>query len=81
LITDFSLLEAGDLVYFGVYGSFDQGEIDGARFRINGGEWEVTADQHTIGDETFYYVDYTIPEEAYHFRVEAEIHHSSLGWL
>ncbi|HUW21269.1 MAG TPA: hypothetical protein VMW41_01240 [Candidatus Bathyarchaeia archaeon] len=80
-ITNYSSLQAGEIIYFGVSASFSQGNIDGARFRINGGEWLTTAEQRTIGNETIYYISYTIPTATYHFRVEAEVHHSSLGWL
>lgn len=81
LISDYSTLGTGDQVYLGAFPSFTGGEIDSARFRVNGNDWQIATEQNTLDGDTFYYLSYLIPEETYHFRVEAEIHHLGLGWL
>jgi len=71
-----SSLRPGDQVYFSVLGSSTT--IDKARFRINNGEWQETTNKKE-GTEEFY-INYTIPSGVTNFRVEAEVHHPTLGW-
>jgi hypothetical protein len=69
-------LKPGDQVYLSVLGSTRN--IDKARFRINGGEWqETTSKKETTGE---FYISYIIPTGVTNFRIEAEVHHPTLGW-
>ena len=76
---DLSSLNAGDVVRFVVGGDTDSGFFDKARFTINGTlRPEVTSKRP--GTEEFY-DEYIIPAGVTSFTVDAQIHHSSLGWL
>jgi hypothetical protein len=80
-ITDFSDFSPGDEVYFAVYGSSLILPLNRARFRINGGFWIYTNDQHSINGFNVFYISYTLEEEVYHYLIEAEVRHPELGWL
>lgn len=78
-ITDLSTLKAGDKVRFTVAGQASSGTFDRARFKINGVQRaEVSAKRP--GTQEFY-DEYTIPAGVTSFSVNAEVHHSSLGWF
>lgn len=76
---DLSSLNTGDVVRFVVGGNTDSGFFDKARFTINGTlRPEVTTKRP--GTEEFY-DEYLIPAGVTSFTIDAQIHHSSLGWL
>jgi hypothetical protein len=76
---DLQNLKAGDTVRFTVGGTATSGSFDKARFTINGTlRPEVT--QKQPGTNNFY-DEYTIPDGVTSFTVQAELHHSSLGWF
>jgi hypothetical protein len=72
-------LGTGDRVRFTVSGSASEGMFDKARFTINGSQKDPVTDKKP-GTEEFYY-EYVIPTGVTSFTVDAEIHHSSLGWF
>jgi len=72
-------LSAGDKVRFTVSGSTTEGTFDKARFTINGSQKDPVSTKKP-GTEEFYY-EYEIPSGETSFTVDAEIHHSSLGWF
>lgn len=69
---------AGDMVYFTVGGTTTGGSFDMAHFTING---ELRSDVTTKrpGTEEFYDA-YTLPEGLTTLSVQAQIHHTTLGW-
>ncbi|MGB6838774.1 MAG: hypothetical protein WBD86_02415 [Microgenomates group bacterium] len=78
-ITNLSTLKAGDVVRFTVSGSASSGSFDKARFIIN----SATRPEVTVkrpGTEEFY-DEYTIPEDVTSFTINAQVHHSTLGWF
>jgi len=72
-------LEAGDVVRFTVSGTTTGGTFDKARFTINGTQRDPVTTKKPGTEE--YYDQYEIPDDTYNFSVDAQIHHSSLGWL
>jgi hypothetical protein len=83
-IADLSLLQPGSTIYLGTQAHGDAAAVaavDKARFRINGGEWIYTTDQHQVNLENIFFISYTLPSQVYQFVIEAEIHHPELGWL
>ena len=78
-ITNLSSLVAGDVVRFTVAGSAGSGSFDKARFKINGTLRPDVSVKRTGTNE--FYDEYTIPEDVTTFTINAEIHHSSLGWF
>jgi len=89
-----SSLKPGDHVYFAVMGELSgSGQLDKARFRVNGtansswctgsgvslvSGWCETTNKR-VGTQHFY-VEYIIPSGVTNFEVQAEVHHSTLGW-
>lgn len=71
-------LKTGDVVRFTVLGVSSNNAIDRARFAINGTAPVETATKKD-GTNEFYY-EYTIPAGMTTFNVEAEVHHTTLGW-
>ena len=71
-------LKAGDKVRFAVAGTATSGNFDKAKFKINGTE-RAEVSVKKPGTEEFY-DEYTIPEGVTTFSINAQIHHSSLGW-
>ncbi len=72
-------LEAGNVVRFTVSGVSSAGAIDKARFTINGVQRpEVTAKRPGTNE---YYDEYTIPEGVSSFTINAELHHTTIGWF
>ncbi len=77
--SDLSSLKQGDLVRFAVSGTTSQGSFDKARFTINGTQRpDVTTKKP--GSEEFY-DEYTIPSGTTSFTINAQVHHSTLGWF
>jgi hypothetical protein len=74
-----SALKTGDRVRFTVSAAFNKGNVDKAKFKINGQE---TAEITTLkpGETAMYYYEYTIPEGVTNFSIGAKIHHTTLGW-
>jgi hypothetical protein len=72
-------LKAGDTVRFAVSGTASSGFFDKARFTINGQQQPETNSKKP-GTEEFY-MEYEIPEGLINFNVNAQVHHSSLGWF
>ncbi|MBU1066232.1 hypothetical protein KKE60_00315, partial [Patescibacteria group bacterium] len=78
-ITNLSSLVAGDVVRFTVAGTTNSGSFDKARFTINGVlRTEVTTKRPSTNE---FYDEYTIPEDITTFTINAEIHHTTLGWF
>ena len=77
-IAQLAQLKAGDKVRFAVGGTASGGSFDKAKFKINGVERpEVTGKRP---DSQEYFDEYTLPEGVTTFTINAQIHHSSLGW-
>lgn len=73
-----SQLKAGDKVRFAVGGTASGGSFDKAKFKINGVERaEVTGKKP---DSQEFFDEYTLPAGVTTFTINAQIHHSSLGW-
>ena len=78
-MSDLAVLAVGDTVRFAVGGTTTGGTFDKARFTINGTlRPEVTAQKPGSNE---YFDEYTIPAGTTSFSVNAQIHHSSLGWF
>lgn len=78
-ITSLSSLVAGDVVRFTVAGTTSSGSFDKARFNING-TFRSEVSVKKPGTEKFY-DEYTIPENITTFTIDAEVHHTTLGWF
>lgn len=78
-ITDLSSLVAGDVVRFTVAGSASSGIIDKAKFTINGTLGAEITEKRPGTNEFF--TEYTIPEGLSSFTINAEIHHTTIGWF
>ena len=75
---DLAKLKSGDKVRFTVGGTTTGGSFDKARFKINGVQRpEVTGKRPTTEE---YFDEYTIPEAITTFTINAQIHHTTLGW-
>jgi len=69
---------AGDKIRFTVGGTTTGGSFDKAKFKINGVQRpEVTQKRPTTEE---YFDEYTIPEAITTFTINAQIHHTTLGW-
>jgi len=77
--SDFVNIQPGDTVRFTVGGSTTGGSITKARFTINGQLRAEVVGKRPGADE--YYDEYTIPQSATGFTVEAQVFHSTLGWF
>ena len=78
-ITSLSSLVTGDVVRFTVAGTTSSGSFDKARFNING-TFRSEVSVKKPGTEEFY-DEYTIPENITTFTIDAEVHHTTLGWF
>lgn len=77
--SELSEMKSGDKVIFAVSGSTNQGNIDMAKFTVNKKEHEPTT---TIRNETGeFYEEFVIPDGDGRFVVNAQLHHSELGWF
>lgn len=74
-----SALKSGADVIFTVSGTATSGSIDMARFSINGAA-QIETSSKKPGTEEFY-VEYKIPSSVRSFTVEAQLHHSTVGWF
>lgn len=74
-----SNLDPGDKVRFSVSGTTNQGSFDMARFTINGSQKDPVSTKKPQTEE-FYY-EYSIPSGVTDFDIDAEIHHTDLGWI
>lgn len=74
-----SRLKPGDKIKLVVGGQTNTGAFDRARFKINSSDFRETAVKQPQTDSFF--LEYTIPPETTSFKIEAGVHHSSLGWL
>lgn len=91
--TQLSSLKAGDKIRFVVSGTTNTRGLDKARFTVNGvTRPEVTTSVRPENNPTFkapstdtnavnYYDEYTIPQGVTSFTVQAELHHTTLGWF
>lgn len=73
-----SALEAGNIVRFTVAGTATSGSFDMARFKINGVQ-RADVIQKRPGTQEFY-DEYAIPSGVTTFTINAQIHHTTLGW-
>jgi len=71
-------LKAGDKVRFTVGGTASSGSFDKAKFKINGVDRPEVAAKRPDSNE--FYDEYTIPEGVTTFTINAQIHHTTLGW-
>lgn len=76
---DLSDLSAGDTIRFAVSGTASQGTFDKAKFTVNSLSLGETSNLKPGSNE--FYVEYEIPEEVASFTVNAQVHHSELGWF
>ncbi len=72
-------LTPGTKVIFAVSGTANSGIFDKARFSVNSKSLGETTLKKPVTEE--FYIYYTIPENTVNFNVEAQIHHSELGWF
>lgn len=72
-------LSQGNVIRFAAAGSANLGYFDKARFTINGLQRPEVTTQKPGTNE--FYDEYTIPEGVTTFTVNAQIHHSELGWF
>lgn len=75
---DIQTLQSGDTIRLAVSGDTTGGSIDKARFRVNGDLKPDTSQRRADTGE--FYLEYTIPANTKSFSVNAQLHHSSLGW-
>lgn len=73
------LLETGEAVFLTIKCSATSGNFDMAIFTINGQPKEATTTKNKASDEFF--LKYEIPQEVKTFKIEAQVHHSELGWF
>lgn len=77
--TQLANLNSGTIVRFTVSGSASSGTFDKARFSVNSVSLgETTLKKPSSGE---FYIEYTIPEGTTSFNVDAQIHHTELGWF
>jgi hypothetical protein len=71
-------LKAGDSVRFTVAGTATSGTFDKAKFKINGIERPEVTGKRPGSEE--YFDEYTIPVGVTTFTINAQIHHTTLGY-
>jgi hypothetical protein len=76
---ELSNLTQGNVVRFTVSGESESGAFDKARFSVNSVSLGETTLKKPESDE--FYIEYTIPEGITSFNVDAQIHHTELGWF
>jgi hypothetical protein len=76
--TQLAQLAAGDRVRFTVAGTASSGTFDRARFKVNGVERAEVTGKRPGTDE--FYDEYVIPSGITSFTINAQIHHTTLGW-
>jgi hypothetical protein len=72
-------LREGDSLRLAVEGSANLGFFDKARFTVNGNTLPETTNKKPGSDQ--FYSEYQIPEGTTTFNINAQIHHSTLGWF
>jgi hypothetical protein len=72
-------LKSGNKVRFAVSGSASEGTFDKARFTVNGIQRSSVTAKKPGTEE--YFDEYEIPEGVANFNIDAQVHHSSLGWF
>jgi hypothetical protein len=77
-VAQLAQLKAGDKVRFAVGGTASGGSFDKAKFKINGVERPEVTGKRPNSQE--YFDEYTLPAGVTTFTINAQIHHSSLGW-
>jgi hypothetical protein len=78
-LSELSKKKPGEKIRFTVSGNASSGSFDKALFIINGTQTpEVT--QKKPGTNNEFYYEYTIPQNVSSIRVEAKVHHTTLGW-
>jgi hypothetical protein len=78
-LSDLAKLKTGDTVRFAVAGTATSGTFNMARFTINGTLRSPVVTQKPGSSE--FYDEYIIPANTTSFTINAQIHHSSLGWF
>lgn len=76
---DLEKLKEGQLVRFAVSGSATSGTFDKAKFVINDEEAPEVSSKTPSNDE--YYFEYKVPNKLKSLKVNAQLHHSELGWF
>jgi hypothetical protein len=77
--SDLESLSVGNAIRLAVSGSTNLGFFDKARFIVNGATLPETSTLKPGSD--LFYSEYTIPEGVNSFSINAQLHHSSLGWF
>jgi hypothetical protein len=77
--TQLSALKAGDTVRFSVAASASSGSYDQARFIVNG-TTRAAVTQKRPGTQEFY-DEITISAGTTTFSINAQVHHTSVGWF
>jgi hypothetical protein len=77
-VAQLAQLKAGNKVRFVVGGTASGGSFDKAKFKINGVERPEVTGKRPNSQE--YFDEYTMPAGVTTFTINAQIHHSSLGW-
>ena len=78
-IDDLSNLQEGDKVRFTVAGTATSGTFDKAKFTINSVDQPETTAKKPSSEE--FYSEHTIPAGITTFTIDAQIHHSTQGWI
>lgn len=78
--TELTQLKPGNTVKIAVLGSTNSGQIDKARFKING-TFNPNSSGTTTKDSTSgeFYINYQIPADVRTFNIEAQLHHTNPG--
>ncbi len=77
--SDLESLTPGETIRLAVSGTTNIGFFDKARFIVNGQTLPETSNTKPGTDE--FYSEYSIPGDVDNFTIDAELHHSSLGWF
>ena len=77
--TNLQSLKTGDIVRFTVSGTATSGTFDKAKFTINSVSLGETTSKKPSSEE--FYTEYTIPSGTTSFTINAQIHHTTKGWI
>lgn len=77
--TNLQSLKAGNIVRFTVSGTATSGTFDKAKFTINSVSLGETTSKKPSSEE--FYTEYTIPSGTTSFTINAQIHHTTKGWI
>lgn len=78
-LTDISKMQEGEILRMAVSGSSTNGNIDKAKFVINGVPQTETTQKKPSTNE--FYFDYVLPSDLSQLKVNAQVHHVTLGWF